>query len=925
MSDTGTHSPQMAGRMLRHYRILHKLGEGGMGVVYRAVDTHLDRPAAIKVLPYQAFADPERKLRLVHEAKTASALNHPNIVTIYDIDTADGVDFIAMEYVTGKSLDQLIGWKGLPVADLLRYAIQIADALSAAHAAGIIHRDLKPANIMIGEQGSAKLLDFGLAKLIDASNTGLTVTRTIGSELRTDLGVIRGTVEYMSPEQAEGRKLDGRSDIFSFGTVLYEMATGIRPFQGETSISTLSAILRENPPPIAAAIAGISPDLEKIVRRCLRKDLARRYQHMDDLRIELLELQEELQRGGPAIAAAPRPAERNPWKIAVAAGLVALAAGLAGWSVGRTGTRDAIAPSRIRRMTHDAGLTDEPALSPDGKLLSYASDRAGKGNLDIWLQQVGGADAVQVTRDEADESEPSFSSDGTKIAFRSERDGGGVYVVSALGGEPRLVAKHGRNPKFSPNGEWIAYWVGESHLISTADNWVVTPAGQRRAADFVARMYVVAPSGGNERAIQPNVGAAGPVWLPDGQHLLFLSGDDFYVTALDAAPPVKTGIMPILDRRGLRASGIKGLWTVDGNDVIVPVEFGEAANLCRVAISPRTFRATGKFEQLTSGTTLEVSPAAALGGRIAFGSRLASTHIWSASIAANAGKLTGQMEPLTDGDTVDLEPSLSADGKELAFRRRRTGGSDVWIKDLASGRQTAITTGADVTGSVALSPDGNKVAYLVTQDNHVSLYVAGVRGARPEKVCSDCVSPSNNLYWFSDSKKLLYASPGTQSWIMRDLGRGASTAVLATQQNPTADLRLTRDDRWMVFHTIIDPVRRQLFVAPLRTAPVAQQKDWVPITDGSAMDREGAWSPDGTLLYFQSDRDGFRCIWVQRVDQRTKRPIGRMSPLLHFHSARRSLMNLAATTPLAIASDKLVFSLGEITGNVWMIEPSRSK
>jgi hypothetical protein len=160
---------------------------------------------------------------------------------------------------------------------------------------------------------------------------------------------------------------------------------------------------------------------------------------------------------------------------------------------------------------------------------------------------------------------------------------------------------------------------------------------------------------------------------------------------------------------------------------------------------------------------------------------------------------------------------------------------------------------------------------------------------------------------------------------MRDPGTGESTVVLPTLQNPAADLRLTRDDRWMVFHTIIDPVRRQLFAAPMGTAPVAQQKDWVPITDGSAMDREGAWSPDGTLLYFQSDRDGFRCIWIQRVDRRTKRPIGRMSPLLHFHSARRSLMNLAATTPLAIASDKLVFSLGEITGNVWMIEPSGRK
>ena len=287
------------GETLGHYRIEAKLGEGGMGLVYRAFDTHLDRPVAIKILRADATTSPERKRRFVQEAKAASALNHPNIIHIYDISLSGDTDFIAMEFVAGKTLQQLIGKNGLPLRDTLKYSIQIADALARAHSAGIVHRDLKPANIIIAEDGRVKLLDFGLAKLTEKSvdSEAATATMTAEEAPQTEEGSIVGTVAYMSPEQVEGRKVDARSDIFSFGSVLYEMVTGRRPFEGATRISTLSAILHEEPQPLGDLAPDLPAELEKIISRCLRKDLERRAQHAGDIKLALDELREDFTSG----------------------------------------------------------------------------------------------------------------------------------------------------------------------------------------------------------------------------------------------------------------------------------------------------------------------------------------------------------------------------------------------------------------------------------------------------------------------------------------------------------------------------------------------------------------------------------------------------------------------------------------------------
>lgn len=320
----------MIGQVLSHYRILEKTGEGGMGVVYKARDRHLDRLVALKILPPDRVADPDRKRRFVQEAKAASALNHPNIITIYDIDSSEGVDFIAMEYVEGRTLRQVIGSNGLELETAIKYATVLSGAIAAAHKAGIVHRDLKPANIMISEQGHLKVLDFGLAKLTEPSAPAAeaqTLAATAGEPSITREGAIVGTVAYMSPEQIEGRKIDARSDVFSFGAVFYEILTGQQAFHGDSIISTMSSILRDTPSPARALRADIPHDVERVLGRCLEKDRESRYASAVELHEDLLACLDRLAvRKISTVSLLRRP------RFAVASlTLVAAIAGVLGW------------------------------------------------------------------------------------------------------------------------------------------------------------------------------------------------------------------------------------------------------------------------------------------------------------------------------------------------------------------------------------------------------------------------------------------------------------------------------------------------------------------------------------------------------------------------------------------------------------------
>src|ERR1022692_3490960 len=435
----------MVGKTLRSYRIESKLGAGGMGVVYKAVDSHLDRTAAIKVLSASAVSA-DREKRFVQEAKAASSLNHANIVTIYDIDTQeiDGkpVHYIAMEYVAGETLDHLIGRKGLRVRTALKYAAQIADALAAAHAAGIVHRDLKPSNVMVTPQGVVKVLDFGLAKLNEETEADAFAETMHGDGVPlTEEGTILGTVAYMSPEQAEGKKVDARSDIFSFGSVLYEMVTGRQAFHGDTKASTLAAILKDNPRPASQLVDGLPREVEKLISRCLRKEVNQRFQHMDDLKIVLEELKEESDSGvlGTAGLAQGKPRRLN-WALGVAAALVIATVGV--W-LARSRNEVAEAPLVAVPLTSYAGDEEDASLSPDGTQVAFAWDGEKQIKSDIYVKQIGVEPPFRLTSDPATNYSPAWSPDGGFIAFLRElsHDQTDIVIVPQRGGPERILSE----------------------------------------------------------------------------------------------------------------------------------------------------------------------------------------------------------------------------------------------------------------------------------------------------------------------------------------------------------------------------------------------------------------------------------------------------------------------------------------------------
>jgi len=460
----------MTGRTIAHYQILEKLGEGGMGVVYKARDTHLDRFVAIKVLPPEKVADPSRKARFVQEARAASALNHPNIVHIYDISSDGGRDFIVMEYVAGKTLDQLIPRKGMRLSETLKCAVEMADALAAAHAAGIVHRDVKPANVMVSEQGRVKVLDFGLAKLTEP---------VAGEEAPTQTteGAIVGTVAYMSPEQAQGLPVDARSDIFSFGAVLYEMTTGRRAFQGDTKISTLAAIINQEPAPLGAETPH---DLEKLISRCLRKQPARRFQHMDDVKIALEELKEESDSGKLASSTALQPAapKRRRWLVAAAVAAVLTVVALA-WLYLRPSPRRET-PLKVTPLTSSAGLESEPYFSPDGNEVVFVWNGEKGENFDIYRQLTGPGKPLRLTTDPAEDFSPAWSPDGRSLAFLRALGAGkaAVVLMPALGGPERVVgetqaARLAWIPQrwldWSADGRWLVICDGASLALLSAE------------------------------------------------------------------------------------------------------------------------------------------------------------------------------------------------------------------------------------------------------------------------------------------------------------------------------------------------------------------------------------------------------------------------------------------------------------------------
>jgi len=455
----------MIGTTLGHYRIVRAMGRGGMGEVYAAEDRRLHRLVALKILPPSTAADPERLARFRREAQAIAALNHPNVVTIYSVEEADGTPFLTMELVDGHTLATLTPSGGFALHELLKIAVPLVDAVSSAHAQGVVHRDLKPANVMIGAGGRVKVLDFGLAKLRQDALTAAGAMTMTGGGLTAAHDVF-GTPAYMSPEQAEGRAVDHRTDVFSLGIVLYEMATGMRPFRGDTAMAVISSILKDPTPPLLQQRPDLPPDLDRILRRCLAKDPERRYQTAIDLRNELDDLQQQV---SAPVGVATRALERSRFGRGGIAALLAIAVlGAAAYYLatlrdGAPRKGEESLPATFAQLTSQPGAELFSSLSPDGRWIVYAGE--GDGNRDIYLHSTSGQTPINLTADSpADDAQPAFSPDGELIAFRSSRDGGGIFVMGRTGEAVRRITRGGFNPAWSHDGKQIAYTAVRTEL-----------------------------------------------------------------------------------------------------------------------------------------------------------------------------------------------------------------------------------------------------------------------------------------------------------------------------------------------------------------------------------------------------------------------------------------------------------------------------
>ena len=905
--------PLQPGTTLGSYSVTAKIGEGGMGEVYRARDTKLDRDVALKVLPQAFTDDPDRLARFEREAKVLASLNHPNIGGIHGLEESDGIRALVLEYIEGPTLADRIAQGPIPVDEALPIAKQIAEALEAAHEQGVIHRDLKPANIKVKDDGMVKVLDFGLAKALAGSGVSPDATHeTTVTVDATEAGVVLGTIAYMSPEQARGRPVDRRADIWSFGCVLYEMICGRRPFAGATRSDTIAAVLSEEPdwatlPPL------VPPPARRVLRRSLEKEPRRRLRDIGDALVEVEDVLAPTTPGDTAGHLTPSPiGSRMPWIVALAAVLAAV--GLAIWTSSESRAADPLADLAMERVTYDTGLTGAPALAPDGQLLAYASDRGGEGHLDIWVQQPSGGSPLQLTDHPADDYSPHFSPDGSQIIFRSDREDGGAYVVSALGGEPRLVAPEARRPRFSPDGGRIAYWTGQFRG---------SPAG------LPSQSYVMPLAGGEPIAVLAEFAVVrDAIWSPEGDALLVLAAPrraarddsfDWWWVPLDDRPAVKTGA---LDHDGLRqAQAAPSYWSNMG------VGTSDGSNLWVVPLDPATGSVNGLLQQLTRGVSPHTTPTTSRDGQVAFFVGNVQRVVERVPLLGDTSAAPRPTTLYADSRTDFGRTSQTADGTVIVLERAIAGNREIWLRDLLAGEERLISrvevgSSQPLTRplSATVSPDGSVVAYSLDRAG----YVVETSGGVPRQLCQEC-----GLFGFlSDNRRVLARQVQGDTLVARliDYQTGAGEDLLAASEGVLSRLHVSPDDRFLAFRWGTG-IGVETFVAPVTPGHPVLQEEWAEVQEPTTTGRPTGWSLDSGIVYLLLDSDGFRCLWGQRIDPTTGALIGTPFAARHFHTGSMRVLGEGSASGFGtsygnpITEDGFMYEGLKVTGNVWRLKP----
>jgi Tol biopolymer transport system component len=579
---------------------------------------------------------------------------------------------------------------------------------------------------------------------------------------------------------------------------------------------------------------------------------------------------------------------------------------------------------KISQLTVDAGLSDASALSRDGKLVAYSSDRGLEDGRDLYVKQVSGGQPIRLTSDGAGNTTPDFSPDGSKIVFRSNRDGGGIYEIPTFGGQARLLAKHGMNPRFSPDGSQVAYWVGSVNVVAT-----IPGNGE---------VWVISAAGGQPRRIDANfTNARYPIWSPDGKQLLLVgytseklsdsSSLDWWRVPINGDPPTKTGLYDALSHPDLPSHDIPftpsatypnvptpGCWLAGTNSLIFSARNGDTQNLWETGFSPRTGMVSGTFRRLTAGAGNEREPSCVSEDALTFTNVETKTGIWTVPFDFDQGRSKGALEPITLG-TSDQEPSLSRDGRYLAFASEREGPLNIWLRDLETSKEQHIASSSDAQRFPVINASGDKIAYSAFEAGHRSVYM-WTSGGAPEKMCEGCLRATD---WSGDEKTLITFGGTPYQIDALDIASRQRTPIL---KHPTYNLlygRLSRDNRWISFTARTQPNRAMIMIAPLDGTKAIPQSAWIKIAEEEP-DHWADWSPDGKTLYFASARDGHTCLWGQRLEAVSHRPVGEAFAVQHFHG--RLSYRAGGWSP---GDERIAVGLVDSRENIWMMSRPSSR